>query len=975
METKVIGLNKGIRRNPTIGQEGELLECENLVVKNGELVNAPRMVSTGKSANGKLWYVHKTSDGAEHYIDDGMLSRLGVSDVKEVTSVGNMLVIACADELRHALWKNNDYLLLPKEMPTLDVECGLTGKYNVYKYDVPVYYKKNEGEIGFDTLVCSKTDTIEPHGSGDAAAYTKIELKPIVEGDLFPPDYYKIEVTPQEVFFEAEIKYYVLGLYNEGEEIKYDYIIPFYKTDKAKFSTVFSTEKAYECIVIGIQPRLSAMGPVPASFYLYSGKSDSNTILVNDEEHDSFSSIKAAIFSFFRKYGNLKHRFINPFFVRCAYRLYDGSYVCHTSPCLLMPNTGKYPLVRPISVTPVSAVAWPGEIAVSGYAADLQMKIQSTGVDKVKWEDIITDVVIAISAPIYSYKEEVDKYILEAEMKLKDYDESDFDGVCQGYVDGTGNTRHRAYLKSDLETIFNQGANSRYGIDIPRHDSVTKQVENSSTFYIVKKIPYADVINGKYSSLAQMDFSDVSFDDITAYPVLSDESISLNRYVPNVMASYNSRLHIADYDKVFFRGHSAGTFSAYDNENGTKEYVYAVEVHEQSETVTVYSKKTSTSDALRWFFYPHNSAKKVTIYAKSDEVYEKAEIDLKSHPTLNGSYWFDNFRKIEFSAASSVPDAIASIFNGGSKDSSIHNSTNIMVSDVNSTYSFLYGGVVGTSANIKALSTATMAVEKDQHGKSPLICFVSDGIISIGQNAEGKYINNQYVARNVLCDGTKPLQLDHAIIFVTNEGLYAMTDGSLPKNISKNLEGRTKDEDSFVSMLPSSMMLWDSDNGYVHVFVENATYHYIYNVESGEWSKSGEGYPQTVVPGYPRSLVQKKDDSLWQYKKSEDATKHYPGHLLTKEVAFDNAFAYKILMDLRVMRKEEYYVIGSGAKVRTAKVKVWVSNDRVHWAVLPSLKMRSFKWYRFEINTDMSDVDGLEGIACKVDERYGGKMR
>lgn len=41
MEQQDISLSYGIHRSPSIGNEGELSECVNLIPKNGELVNQP----------------------------------------------------------------------------------------------------------------------------------------------------------------------------------------------------------------------------------------------------------------------------------------------------------------------------------------------------------------------------------------------------------------------------------------------------------------------------------------------------------------------------------------------------------------------------------------------------------------------------------------------------------------------------------------------------------------------------------------------------------------------------------------------------------------------------------------------------------------------------------------------------------------------------------------------------------------------
>lgn len=117
---KVISFGKGIRRQPSIGEDGELSELVNLIPKNGELVNVRDMKEEFR-INGKLLAVHELT-GLRNYIikiDDGLyfsnnegaedieIGRYG--EVKSVTTIGNTVVISAANGMHYAIWNGSNY--------------------------------------------------------------------------------------------------------------------------------------------------------------------------------------------------------------------------------------------------------------------------------------------------------------------------------------------------------------------------------------------------------------------------------------------------------------------------------------------------------------------------------------------------------------------------------------------------------------------------------------------------------------------------------------------------------------------------------------------------------------------------------------------------------------------------------------------------------------------------------------------------
>jgi hypothetical protein len=168
------------------------------------------------------------------------------------------------------------------------------------------------------------------------------------------------------------------------------------------------------------------------------------------------------------------------------------------------------------------------------------------------------------------------------------------------------------------------------------------------------------------------------------------------------------------------------------------------------------------------------------------------------------------------------------------------------------------------------------------------------------------------------------------------------------------------DNADFNEAIQDANIVYDYVNNLLHIYTEKASY--IYNLSSGDWTRTDDQKPTAIVPGYPYSTIQ-VGTKLYRYEKpTADGTRK--GMLLTRETAFDDPLTMKIIKDLRVMRRHG-----------NAKVAVWVSNDRQNWGRLTSLRMHSYKWYRFAVFTELNNTDALEGIVARIESRKTNKMR
>lgn len=139
---KIIPFNKGIRRQPSLGEAGELSELVNLVPKNGELVNVKEMKGIGNLTSKTaviLKAVHKVAGGETRIASSGKMVRCEYndggkineyeftfsSDVVNICIVGNTVVVSCEDSVNYLLFENGGYVNLGAGIPEIPFEFGL----------------------------------------------------------------------------------------------------------------------------------------------------------------------------------------------------------------------------------------------------------------------------------------------------------------------------------------------------------------------------------------------------------------------------------------------------------------------------------------------------------------------------------------------------------------------------------------------------------------------------------------------------------------------------------------------------------------------------------------------------------------------------------------------------------------------------------------------------------------------------------
>lgn len=186
----------------------------------------------------------------------------------------------------------------------------------------------------------------------------------------------------------------------------------------------------------------------------------------------------------------------------------------------------------------------------------------------------------------------------------------------------------------------------------------------------------------------------------------------------------------------------------------------------------------------------------------------------------------------------------------------------------------------------------------------------------------------------------------------------------------------------FREILKTCRIAYDYVNKMLRIFPkENSGKYYVFSLESREFASvipiapygNGETSQATtldvksVVAGYPSSIVQ-LGEALYMPSEVDDNSYLKIGLLLTRPISMNEPFAMKKLKDLKL-----YYSKFDGTS--KCKVVVYVSNDGAYWEVLKSLHKCSYKYYRFAICTRMKDMDALSGMALRYELERTNKLR
>ncbi len=675
-------------------------------------------------------------------------------------------------------------------------------------------------------------------------------------------------------------------------------------------------------------------------------------------------------------------RFAEPFVIRYALELSDGSYTCLSAPVMMFP----------FITCNCSAYAHDGQLTIEVTGCQLAFK---SSFDYTEWSDLVKGVVVFASDGINLYDLGTDQQPRAG--YVEPYDAS---GTPTGavYSDGiTSSVVRNEFVEHtsrhhELRIFTRQGI---YFLPLSSRssDDILYDLQSSSVFY--KLFEAGTRGTNSWVNSSSYIRSHV-LDNLTTQDQLdADDYYSHCPLLPKFMMSYNNRLHLSGVSRGFFKGFES--FLPFDNQN---QYNYDVYVYIRTPSGTRVVKHTyATYEKVGiYFFYPDPRAFEAYFFLHNGGGLV-CQLKLKEHPGLNGAYYFG---RLPGSADSAEPTITSGDKDRPDCEADVNTAAEpfgnqIFTSEANNPFVFTPRGnkTVGTG-DVVALATLTTALSQGQFGQHPVIVFSTDGIWAMEVEKEGYLKPAQPMSREVCINANTVLETDGAVFFASKKGLMMIT-GNQVRCVSEQMNGRAfntndipalsdnnrwsglitscADNEGFLPFIRDGGCFLAYDYIDKRILIINPTHDYVflYSMKDGSISKHvlSVGVVR-AVRSYPDYLLQSADGKVWSLYGKKDETElseRQRAFLLTRPMKTSGPVGVK---SLRELVNVGYWDKQAGSKVKT---RVFASDNLVDWYAMDSRFGAAAKYFRIALYIEMLPTERLSGTILYDQERRGGNAR
>lgn len=617
--------------------------------------------------------------------------------------------------------------------------------------------------------------------------------------------------------------------------------------------------------------------------------------LYEDLDDDNIDQVTNAVLAKVNKFiadeATNAGKFVAPFFVRYAYRLYDGTLTRHSAPILMLPATSQ---TNPVAV--IAGYTYDGgrytkvgfSVVGAVHQLDYAIKSQSQLTALERWKDIVRSIDIFISAPLYKYDQN-GKCKATASFR-----ESDWYCVCKHSeqdpsINQTNfpvryqkNTMYRLREMQQINAVHHVSHTGVAVLPQISDEAFNTNVKECSNFYFLKSIPIDEL------SLTRtvIEVADDYLPSLVTREAMTDDYDSHDKLLPGYAFNYNSRLNITNLQKELFRGFESLNLFNYTNgfakeRSATSNYLEydtpeslrcIVYIKQDGREIIVETTVGSIAQnaPIHYFYFPNPNAYKA-LFIRGGRKYE---VTLSQHPFLNGSVYFSNWEEMQEASSATIPSET-------SRNIEIRNK--IYTSEINNPFLFPLLGIntVGTGV-ILGISTAAKALSQGQFGQFPLYAFTTEGVWALEVSATtGAFSARQPITRDVCINPDSITQIDSAVLFATDRGIMLISGSqtqcitetidnddepfdfaSLPlaSNIKAQLgitasTGDALTEKKFSLFIEDCQMLYAYNRQAIIVFSPTyGGYAYIYSLETKQWGKIDVQIRNRIL-SYPEALA------------------------------------------------------------------------------------------------------------------------
>ena len=722
------------------------------------------------------------------------------------------------------------------------------------------------------------------------------------------------------------------------------------------------------------------------------------------------SQVLAKVNKFIADRSTNKGKFIFPFLVRYAYRLYDGNLIRHSAPVLMVCSTSCAPIVMWRHLYGKNGLNR-ADVRVVGMLHSLDYAvIKQSDIDLLKdWTDIVKSVDIFVSKPIYTYDQngECDKFFNYDEYGNEAWGYS----ICKHTNQAADKTKYPLrYQKKDMGYLYqmtfdkdNLGARPGGILGLPRKDSSTvkEDVRNCSNFYFLESIKIEQLTTTRTLLNIEEDY----LQSLVNREVMTDDYDSHDKIIPKYAFGYNARVNLANIRKKLFDGFNAGAMLPFtdgyvkhwsDTSPTILDKIINISVYvfikQDGRDIIVHGEAGvfGYENPVLFLYYPNGNAYKAIVTAW-DYFGTFYEVPLERHAFLNGAFYYGGWNDLEKRTYNSPTTS-------SEEERTIEIPNKIYTSEVNNPFYFPVTGIntVGTG-KILGISTAAKALSQGQFGQFPLYAFTDEGIWALEINSTGGYSAKQPITRDVCLSSKSITQIDSAVLFTTDRGIMllqgsqamcisdvlngenAVTITVLPK-IDKILEHADLSKGTlrilpFMDFVRDCRMIYDYEHQRIIAYNTskeyNCNYAYMFSLKSKQWGMMQSNIADNVN-SYPAALAVLNDGSLVNF--SDETDEVYKSIVVSRPIKLD---AYDIHKSVDTIIQRGVFKKGH------VKSILYASNDLYNWVpvwssidhYLRGFRGTPYKYIRIVLLANLSNNEGITGCSVQFTPRLINQPR
>jgi hypothetical protein len=704
-------------------------------------------------------------------------------------------------------------------------------------------------------------------------------------------------------------------------------------------------------------------------------------------EHNN-EDIQSQLALFWKKYDEVTateierdDAFISPVFVRYAVELYDKTLIS-SMPILINPK--EVSVVAKADYRVGQREGQYGEMegyeegSFSANVSKFKIDVKLQNKENLEtWKDIYSAINIYITRPYKDFINRNSSVISDIQEKEEYYD----------YI------VNATVLMSALaeDALLDQSANSYKVKQIPLFDdkgNITKDYEELQEGF---KFGPSIVPESGYE---EQDL--LILDDMKHY---ANTSKKINVYNNQLILLQPSQL--IDYNY--------GRLNSYDKADTTEgqdietifDVTYILKSYTKDKVIKkqfTYSQSSDIKESIYAFqIFPDNRAYKMlvkaTIKTNGSSVVRYGEFDMHPHPYLDCAFYYGggnnllvDLCNLDTSLQEYELNYIDDLEN------------KLFISEQDDPFTFPLEHRYTFQSKVIGVAVASTALSQGQFGQYPLYVFTEDGIWAMETAADGSFISQKPLSREVCVNPASITSIDNAVAFVTDKAVM-LIQGSQVVNISAYMNGRhyipndsarsiiakqegfgdfdsaISDSTPFMAFMKKASIIYDYTGQRLICFAPEETFQYIYKIDTQTWHKTmfSEISLDTPLNAYPECLVlggiQDEHQRIYNLSTVLDASeKQYTakGVLITRPFDLGMPDVYKSITNIKIR--------GDYEKGDVRYILQGSDNGR-DFFTLTSLRGKSWKMFRIFILADLEPTERISWIDVDFEPRYNNRLR